>query len=191
MLFPPASLLPFRVVHRHRDRHRHRRTVRATRTTAFSTIPCRRCTVRLVIVSLISSPFQPVENISEIVAQRLEAVKKLQANPNDGEAMALLAKAEEQVSALNVIVCASFQRVQMKAWAASKNLPGQFNGSTGVTPLTREQLGPNDRKYEAWVRRVSVSVHLVFLHVVCRRRQVGEVSRQWVTSPSYEVHFGC
>ncbi len=42
----------------------------------------------------------------------------------------------------------------MKQWAESKNLPGQFTGSTGAQCLTPDQLGPGtEKKFQAWARR--------------------------------------
>ena len=46
-------------------------------------------------------PFQPQEAISEIVASRLKAVKRLQDNPNDPEALLQLSEAEERVGCLS------------------------------------------------------------------------------------------
>ena len=39
----------------------------------------------------------------------------------------------------------------MKMWAESKNLPGQFTGSTGVQVLSQAELaGTTDPKKQAW-----------------------------------------
>ncbi len=44
---------------------------------------------------------------------------------------------------------------QMKLWAESKNLPGQFTGSTGVQVLSQAELaGSTDPKKQAWVKKV-------------------------------------
>ena len=53
-----------------------------------------------------------LQDISEIVSSRLAAMKKLQENPNDPEALAAMYEAQKQMS----------------NWAASKNKPGQFTG---------------------------------------------------------------
>ena len=46
----------------------------------------------------------------------------------------------------------------MKMWAESKNLPGQFTGSTGVQVLSQAELaGTTDPKKQAWVKKVGIS----------------------------------
>jgi hypothetical protein len=40
---------------------------------------------------------QPAEGISDIVSQRLKAVKRLQENPNDSQAVIMLSEAEDRV----------------------------------------------------------------------------------------------
>lgn len=44
---------------------------------------------------------------------------------------------------------------QMKQWAEVELPPGQFLGSTGVQTLTPEQLGTEDRRFQAWAKKVS------------------------------------
>ncbi|XP_053397094.1 protein SON-like isoform X3 [Mercenaria mercenaria] len=80
-------------------------------------------------------PEQPVD-ISSIVSERLDAMKKLQENPNDTCAKIILSKAQERAS----------------MWAASKNLPGQFIGSTGANILSQEELMGN-KKRQAWLKK--------------------------------------
>ncbi|MFH4974337.1 hypothetical protein AB6A40_001046 [Gnathostoma spinigerum] len=76
-------------------------------------------------------------NVGEIMAQRVEANKRLKTNPNDFEAMRLLKEADEK----------------MNAWARSHNTPGKFTGSTGVHVLSADELGPADPRYSAWARK--------------------------------------
>lgn len=45
----------------------------------------------------------------------------------------------------------------MNKWAESKNLPGQFTGSTGVQCLTQQELAPSDARFNAWVKKVLLS----------------------------------
>ncbi|XP_018401206.1 PREDICTED: protein SON isoform X1 [Cyphomyrmex costatus] len=89
-------------------------------------------------------PVQPVQtvfptttetvDIGSIVSERLAAIRKLRENPND-------------INALNAM-----QRAQneMKTWAESKQIPGQFTGSTGVKVLTPAELSSG---YQAWARK--------------------------------------
>lgn len=51
-------------------------------------------------------------------------MRKLQANPNDADALANMYEAQKM----------------MASWASSKNKPGQFVGSTGATVLSKHEL---------------------------------------------------
>ncbi|XP_077256375.1 uncharacterized protein LOC143894144 [Temnothorax americanus] len=73
-------------------------------------------------------------DIGSIVSERLAAIRKLRENPND-------------VSALNAMHRA---QNEMKTWAESKQIPGQFTGSTGVKVLTPAELSSG---YQAWARK--------------------------------------
>jgi len=42
----------------------------------------------------------------------------------------------------------------MKQWAEVDLPPGQFLGSTGVQTLTPEELGIEDRRFQAWAKKV-------------------------------------
>ena len=42
----------------------------------------------------------------------------------------------------------------MDSWAQSKQLPGQFLGSTGATVLKPEELSGVDKKHQAWAKKV-------------------------------------
>lgn len=66
----------------------------------------------------------PVVDIGTIVSTRLNAMRKLQANPTDAEALQDMYMAQQQ----------------MTSWASSKNKPGQFVGSTGAKILSRHEL---------------------------------------------------
>lgn len=50
----------------------------------------------------------------------------------------------------------------MRTWAESKQMPGQFTGSTDVKILTPAQLTSG---YQAWARRVSVVFENVISHL--------------------------
>lgn len=82
-------------------------------------------------------------DISKVVAERLSAMRKLQQNPNDSQAISDVYKSQEKVS----------------LWAQSKNLPGQFLGSTGVQPLSAKELSANS--HQAWLKKVKILVILV------------------------------
>jgi hypothetical protein len=52
----------------------------------------------------------------------------------------------------------------MKQWAESKNLPGQFLGSTGLKCLSQEELKPEDKRFEAWTtKKVCLVEYLLLL----------------------------
>ncbi|KIH50391.1 hypothetical protein ANCDUO_19531 [Ancylostoma duodenale] len=59
----------------------------------------------------------------------------------------------------------------MAAWAAAKNLPGKFTGSTGLNILSSEELQPHDPRFNAWVKKRSNFV-LSFLHRKSFKRKV-------------------
>ncbi|VDM70050.1 unnamed protein product [Strongylus vulgaris] len=77
-------------------------------------------------------------DVAKVLAQRASAQLTLASNPNDFEAIRLLKEADDQ----------------MAAWAAAKNLPGKFTGSTGLNVLSSDELQPQDPRYNAWVRKV-------------------------------------
>ncbi|KAG7201963.1 hypothetical protein KM043_004666 [Ampulex compressa] len=76
---------------------------------------------------------EPID-IGSIVSQRLAAMRKLRENPND-------------VCALNEMYRA---QNEMKTWAESKQMPGQFTGSTGAKVLSPAELTSG---YQAWARK--------------------------------------
>ncbi|XP_020292225.1 protein SON [Pseudomyrmex gracilis] len=75
-----------------------------------------------------------VIDIGSIVSERLAAMRRLKEDPND-------------INALNAM-----QRAQneMRMWAESKQMPGQFTGSTGVKVLTPAELSSG---CQAWTRK--------------------------------------
>lgn len=86
-------------------------------------------------------PDPPSEQIDvgHIVSERLSALRKLQSNPGDVQALGCVYKSQQK----------------MQEWAASKQLPGLFVGSTGVNVLSQKELMGNNPKNQAWVKKVS------------------------------------
>ncbi|XP_053685141.1 protein Son [Sabethes cyaneus] len=76
-------------------------------------------------------------DVSSIISQRLNAMRKLQDNPADAEAIKLLYNTQKDMS----------------AWASSKFTPGQFLGSTGVQCLSQRELAEG---YQPWAKRDSL-----------------------------------
>lgn len=102
-------------------------------------------------------------DVSAIISQRLNAMRKLQENPNDNSAMALMENTQKRVSKRirgsrrsEEYDCSSI--FQMTNWAASKFTPGKFLGSTGANILSVKQLQQGGT--QAWARKVSDSVDL-------------------------------
>jgi len=77
---------------------------------------------------------EPSKDISSIVSQRLNAMKKLSNNPNDPEALREMYDAQKE----------------MTNWATSKNKPGQFTGHTGAKILTHAELTSG---LQAWAKQ--------------------------------------
>merc|ERR1719273_2594232 len=77
---------------------------------------------------------EPNKDISSIVSQRLDAMKKLGENPSDSEALSKLYEAQKEMS----------------KWAESKNKPGQFTGHTGAKILTHAELSTG---IQAWAKQ--------------------------------------
>ncbi|KAL7639651.1 UNVERIFIED_CONTAM: hypothetical protein RMT77_010154 [Armadillidium vulgare] len=73
-------------------------------------------------------------DISQLVSTRLNAMRRLQDNPTDKEAMKILSSAQKD----------------MQNWALSKQVPGQFTGSTGARILSAEELSSG---YQAWAKK--------------------------------------
>jgi len=66
----------------------------------------------------------PVVDIGTIVSRRLNAMRMLQKDPNDAQALAEMYDAQQMMS----------------DWASSKNKPGQFVGSTGAKVMSKGEL---------------------------------------------------
>ncbi|MPC29236.1 Protein SON [Portunus trituberculatus] len=81
-----------------------------------------------------TKPEAPSVDISQIVSTRLSAMRKLQDNPNDSEAIKTLNNVQKE----------------MQNWALSKQEPGQFTGTTGVKVLSQEELSSG---HQAWARK--------------------------------------
>lgn len=73
-------------------------------------------------------------DISSIVSERLTAMRKLQENPHDVQALGQMYKSNKE----------------MESWAKSKQQLGTFTGSTGVQMLTQAELSSG---YQAWAKR--------------------------------------
>ncbi|XP_059149540.1 protein SON-like [Physella acuta] len=86
----------------------------------------------------------PVEaqkiDIGTIISERLQAVRKLQENPYDVQALTKMHKVQEQAS----------------MWATSKHLPGQFTGSTGAHVLSQQEL-IGDKRHQAWAKKTQLT----------------------------------
>ncbi|GFS17553.1 protein SON [Elysia marginata] len=78
-------------------------------------------------------------DIGTIISERLQAVRKLQQNPYDVQALSTMHKAQEQAS----------------MWATSKHLPGQFTGSTGARVLSQAEL-IGDKRHQAWAKKTQL-----------------------------------
>ncbi|XP_043511383.1 protein Son isoform X2 [Frieseomelitta varia] len=92
---------------------------------------------------------EPID-IGSIVSQRLAAMRKLRENPNDVCAQNEMYRAQNE----------------MKTWAESKQIPGQFTGSTGAKVLSPAELTSG---YQAWARKLGY-LALVCIHLrVCYR----------------------
>ncbi|XP_060523478.1 protein Son isoform X2 [Cylas formicarius] len=94
------------------------------------------------IVPIVEIPAPPVpeatpiqsSDIGSIVSQRLTAMRKLQENPNDVQALSQMYKSTQE----------------MKSWAESKQQFGQFTGSTGAQIMSQTELASG---YQAWAKK--------------------------------------
>ncbi|CAG9827060.1 unnamed protein product [Diabrotica balteata] len=73
-------------------------------------------------------------DIGSIISQRLSAMRKLQENPNDVQALTEVYKSNKE----------------MQSWATSKQQLGQFTGSTGAQILSQAELSSG---YQAWAKK--------------------------------------
>ncbi|CAG2100119.1 unnamed protein product [Medioppia subpectinata] len=83
--------------------------------------------------SVFSQSLMPID-IGSVMAQRLNAMRKLSDDPHNVVALKQMYQANQM----------------MTEWAESKMVPGQFIGSTGANILTPEQLNGS---YNAWTRK--------------------------------------
>ncbi|XP_055852720.1 protein Son [Episyrphus balteatus] len=73
-------------------------------------------------------------DVSTIISQRLSAMRRLQENPMDCEAIKMMYTSQKE----------------MTSWASSKHMPGQFTGSTGANILSARELTKGS---QAWARK--------------------------------------
>ncbi|XP_078049536.1 uncharacterized protein LOC144476452 isoform X1 [Augochlora pura] len=103
-------------------------------------------------------PTEPID-IGSIVSQRLAAMRKLRENPNDVCAQNEMYRAQNE----------------MRTWAESKQMPGQFTGSTGAKVLSPAELTSG---YQAWARKLGY-LALVCIHLrVCYRHVATSEKKQ-------------
>ncbi|XP_036326002.1 protein SON [Rhagoletis pomonella] len=76
----------------------------------------------------------PQIDVSSIISKRLQAMRRLQDNPMDPEAIKMMYNSQKD----------------MTSWASSKHIPGQFTGSTGANVLSTRELSSGP---QAWARR--------------------------------------
>ncbi|VEN39268.1 unnamed protein product [Callosobruchus maculatus] len=82
---------------------------------------------------------QPVD-INSIVSQRLTAMRKLQENPHDVQALTQMHKSNRE----------------MQSWASSKQQFGQFTGSTGANILSQAELSSG---FQAWAKKAIIALY--------------------------------
>ncbi|KAG1701182.1 Protein SON [Nymphon striatum] len=85
-------------------------------------------------------------DLSRIVFEKLSALSKLKENPQDVVALTTIDKADKK----------------MQSWVQSKQLPGQFTGSTDAQLLSPDQLsGPNP----AWTRKFDFVIYHLLIDI--------------------------
>ncbi|XP_033165315.1 protein SON [Drosophila mauritiana] len=84
--------------------------------------------------SIFPDVMPPSMDVSSIITQRLSAIRRLQENPADSEALKMMYTAHRNMS----------------SWANSKHLPGQFTGSTGAQVMKAHELNSGP---QLWVRK--------------------------------------
>ncbi|XP_017074146.2 protein Son [Drosophila eugracilis] len=84
--------------------------------------------------SIFQNVTPPSMDVSTIITQRLSAIRRLQDNPADSEALSMMYNAQRNMS----------------TWANSKHLPGQFTGSTGAQVMKAHELNSGP---QLWVRK--------------------------------------
>lgn len=111
-------------------------------------------------------------DVTSIITKRLNAMRKLQENPMDSEAIKLMYRTQKDVCitpniSSNCLIDRTisnlpFSSFQMSAWASSKFVPGQFTGSTGANILSTKELASG---FQAWAKRVSFIVSCFILSI--------------------------
>lgn len=76
----------------------------------------------------------PNVDVSSIISMRLNAMRRLQDNPMDSEAIKMIYNCQQD----------------MTSWVNSKNTPGKFTGTTGVSVLSARQLSGD---YDIWAKK--------------------------------------
>lgn len=118
---------------------------------------------KVIIGFLIQQNF----DVSVIITQRLNAMRKLQENPLDSEAIKAMYTTQKDVCFNNTFVARHNMRlslsfcflIKMSTWANSKFVPGRFTGSTGANVLSAKELQSG---FQAWAKRVSSSRFIVY-----------------------------
>ncbi|XP_053956176.1 protein Son [Anastrepha ludens] len=87
-----------------------------------------------VVNSVFPNQYGPQMDVSSIISKRLLAMRRLQENPMDPEAIKMMYNSQKD----------------MTSWVSSKHLPGQFTGSTGANVLSMRELSSGP---QAWARR--------------------------------------
>jgi len=79
-------------------------------------------------------------DIGSIISERLQAVRKLQENPYDVQALSKMHHVQEKA----------------KKWASSKQLPGHFSGSTGAHVMSQQEI-IGDKRHQAWAKKTQLT----------------------------------
>lgn len=79
-------------------------------------------------------------DIGSIISERLQAVRKLQENPYDVQALFKMHNVQEKA----------------KKWASSKQLPGHFSGSTGANVMSQQEI-IGDKRHQAWAKKTQLT----------------------------------
>ncbi|KAJ8983918.1 hypothetical protein NQ317_006722 [Molorchus minor] len=103
-------------------------------------------------------------DIGSIVSQRLTAMRKLQENPHDVQALSEMYKSNKK----------------MQSWACSKQQLGQFTGSTGAQILSQAELASG---YQAWAKK-GISNSKAGTFGGCTERNVGGLLKVFYWLPS-------
>ncbi|XP_028254359.1 protein SON isoform X2 [Parambassis ranga] len=106
--------------------------------TAACTVPAEAADQSVFVTdndNVFPDPSQQAVDITQAVAERIKAQRRLAENPYDISAICMLNRAQEQVD----------------AWAQSNTVPGLFTGSTGAQVLSSEELSNSGP--QAWLKK--------------------------------------